>query len=557
MDNIEQSPQEQTIPADPLAQAIAAGAEAPVVQQEPVSAQEPSQDAPVSPERKQQGVRAKAQVLHQTSRGSVVFDRLPSHENIQPEVETTGPVDNPCVNQEFETNSEPVALRDNKDINKDSKVCFFYSERGEHVDQRIANLATSSVFSSAAGQDWNSSIEAAGQMSAYNGMRFEESLRRDNSLWMQYLATESGKIGYSSPRVAEEGTGKYSGQKAMLRVRALLGRGGIVTIPLYHSGFTITLKAPSDGSLIELRRRLKDEKIFLGRDTSGLVFSNEQSYLVGWIIDFCLDHLFETSAKVEDPEMLKTMIKAPDINMLLWGMACLIWPSGFNYVRALTTTEGIASQQVISGKINISKLLWVDNHSFTAKQKSIIARRTRNAVTTDMVNEYQQEFNLSTGRRIDISDGLAIVLKMPSIADYVEDGHRWISNIVQIVDSTFTQTTPDQNARNEAIEMHSRATRLRRYGSWISHILVDDQEVNELEVILDTLEAISATPGTAKDVESKIEKFIDDCVVSMIAIPETSGRESGLPRFPHLIPMDVVNVFFILLGQHIELITRD
>jgi hypothetical protein len=497
------------------------------------------------------------QVLHQTTRSGVVFERLPSHEAMQPEVQTTGPVDNPCVNQEFETSTEPVPLRDNKEINKDSKVCFFFSERGEHVDARIANLATSAVFSSTAGQDWNSSIQAAGQMSAYEGMRFEDSLRRTDSKWMQYLATESGKIGYSSPRVAEEGSTKYSGQKAMLRVRALLGRGGIVTVPLYHSGFTITLKAPSDGALIELRRRLKDEKIFLGRDTAGLVFSNEQAYIIGWVIDFCLDHLFETSAKVEDPDMLKTLIKAPDINMLLWGLACLIWPAGFNYVRALTTAEGIASQEVISGKINISKLLWVDNHSFTAKQKSIIARRTRNAVTTDMINEYQQEFNLSAGRRIDVSENLAVVLKMPSIADYVEDGARWISNIVQIVDSTFTQTTPDQNARNEAIEMHSRATRLRRYGSWISHIVVDDQEINELDVILDALEAISATPGAASDVEKKIEKFIDDCVVSMIAIPETSGRETGLPRFPHLIPMDAVNVFFILLGQHIELITRE
>jgi hypothetical protein len=507
----------------------------------------------------------KKSILGQTTSIGLVYDPMLATTNdkvADDDVDTNvRPTEAPNVTLEFEYTSPELPVEKNPDFTDSQETLFFFAERGQHVDQRIQRYAGNSIFATPAGRNWNSMLRAAGSMTAYGDQRMDAAAKRPGSEWMQYLKTEAGRFGFNVPRVAEEGVGMYRGVDAMLRVRSIMGLGGVVSVPLFHSGFWITLAAPSESALIELFRRISDDKVALGRQSIGLVFSNEQSYLSSWLIDFCLEHMRETSLKTEDHSVIRSLMKAQDQQILLWALACLIWPRGFNYGRALTTKEGIQNTDTVTARINVAKLLWVDNNFMTANQKKHMARRTRGSVTEEQVQEYQKEFSLSEGRLMKINDQLSLRLKQPTLSEYVEDGELWISNIVRMVDTTFTQATPGDDERNRMIDLHAKAARLRKYGSWIKAIVFTDPagatsvDNDEPAVLEGTLEMLSALPE-AEQIEKAIGAFIDDTTMALIAIPETSGRDTGIPRYPHLIPLDVVNTFFTLLAQKIGIIDR-
>lgn len=469
-----------------------------------------------------------------------------------------GPADNPSVNLTMEYTTPPIALRDRKDLEGKTEMMFFFAERGEEVDERIRTFVSPTAIRSGAGADWNESIVAAATRSAYLDRRLESTTRRPGANYMQYLQTEASRLGFTAPKIAEAGVANYSGEKAMMRVRSIMNLGGILSVPLWHSGLWVTLSAPTDGRLIELQRRIQSEKIELGRETFGLVFSNEQSYINAILLDFCMEHIYDHSVRVDQNHEIRPLIKLQDMNVLFWGMACLIWPRGFDYVRSLTTREGIENTETISAKLNLGKLMWVDNASFDAKQAAHMGNRQRNKMTVESVKTYQENFiaSLAHGRRVEIRPGLEMIIASTDVDSYIADGEAWIAGIVQTVDSTFTQAVPSEQDRNRMITTHARATRLRNYGAWIKAMVIDGHENTDPVDIATTLDLLSMDDDATEFLEGEITKFIDDSTRALIAIPETSGKEVNLPRFPHLIPLDVVNTFFTLLAQRVDIISR-
>lgn len=471
---------------------------------------------------------------------------------------TDGPIDNNNVKLMMDYTTPSQSLRDRKELDGSSEVMFFMAERSKNADERIRAYVSPNTLKSGKGADWNQSIVAAAMRSAYIDNRFQSTVTREGSSFLQYLETESNKLGFSAPALREGGPGTYTGEKAVMRVRSILGLGGIVSIPLWHSGFWITLSTPQEGALIELQRRLQEEKIELGRETFGLVFSNEQSYTNSFLLDFVIEHVYEYSARVDSANDLRPLIKIQDLNILFWGLACLVWPRGFDYVRSLTTKEGIENHDTISAKINVGKLMWVDNASFDERQRAHMLNRQRGQMTVEKIKDYQTNFipTLAGGRRITIREGLEMVIDSTDVDNYIRDGAQWINGIVQTVDSTFTQAAPTEAERNRMISTHSRASKLRNYGAWVKSVIVDGTENTEREDVASLLDVLSVDEEIATFVEGEITKFIDDATRAIIAIPETSGKETGLPRFPNLIPIDVLNTFFTLLAQRVNIISR-
>ena len=469
-----------------------------------------------------------------------------------------GPVDSKNVTITMEYTTPPVPLRERKDLDDRREITFFMSERSTEADQRIRALVSPNALKNGRGADWNESIVGAAMRSSFIDNRFDSTVKRGGSDFKQFLETESMKLGFTAPSLKESTGQGYTGEKAVLRVRAILGLGGIVSVPLWHSGFWITLNTPQEGALIELMRRLQEEKIELGRETFGLVFSNEQSYTNSFLLDFVLEHVFDYSVKVDSVNDLRSLIKVQDLNILFWGLACLVWPRGFDYVRSLTTREGIENSETISAKINVGKLMWIDNASFDARQRAHMLNRQRGATTVERVKEYQDNFipSLAGGRRITVREGLDIIIDSTDVSNYIRDGAQWINGIVQTVDSTFTQAPPTEQERNRMISMHSRANKLRNYGHWVKSIIVDGAENTDREDIANLLDVLSVDEEASEFIEKEITKFIDDATRAIIAIPETSGKETGVPRFQNLIPIDVINTFFTLLAQRVNIISR-
>ena len=469
---------------------------------------------------------------------------------------STGPVQNPNVHLEYPYGTKEELLTAKTEFK--AELLPLLAERGEDIDERIRAYVSPRTLQTGPGMDWNNALIGAASTSAYHDNRFITTVRAPGTKWMQYLETEHGKIGYKAPQPKEAGVGKFTGERALHRVRSILGISGQITVPMYHSGFWITLDAPRDSDVIELHRRVMEEKIKLGRETYGLVFSNEQSYINSFLLDFCISHISSHTVRVDNDNDLKALIKPQDMNILFWGIACLIWPRGFDYVRSLLTTEGIENTQIVTAKISLGKLMWVDNASFTDRQRNHFAQKQRHQMTIESIKEYQREFmpSLAGGRLIDIKEGLQLLISPTSAEEMIADGAAWISGIVQTVDSTFTQVAPDERTRNGLIEMHARAAKLRNYGAWVKAIVIDGQENEDRQDINEILTLVSTETDMTDNVIKEIGKFIDDSTRALIAIPESSGANTALPLFPNLIPLDVLNTFFTLLAQRVDIIAN-
>lgn len=464
-----------------------------------------------------------------------------------------GPAENPRVIYERDFDLEkpkPFHIDDAIELPITTHM-FLLSEQGEEVDRRIRALVTPTALNSVQGKAWNTATMVAASLSAQQEMMQHPAQMRDGSQWKQYMEHEGARHSFFTPKIETDKMPINDPINARIRVRTLMGVGGVISIPLFHSGFWIMLSAPSDGALYELNRRFNEEKVSLGRQTQGLIFSNEQVYMNSWLLEFCLDHCYDATVKYADREELRKLIKVTDLPVLFTGLARLIWPNGYRYVRSVSTAKGIAGSSMVEGKLDLAKLLYVDNPFFNTWQHNSMANRNRATVKQEDLARYQSEFPFAAGRVVEFNENIKVRLHVPNAEDSVNDGDRWVSGLVQMVDETFTTTRPTPEHRNEIISNHAAMQEMLRYGSWVQAVIFDDVEHTNREVIESSLISLSESEDYRKKFEEEIKKFIADTTGALIAIPEYDGTESTLPRFPHLIPLDVVTVFFTLLMQKI------
>jgi hypothetical protein len=299
---------------------------------------------------------------------------------------------------------------------------------------------------------------------------------------------------------------------------------------------------------------VQEEKIALGRMTHGLIFSNTSAFITSWLLNLVEAHVVESTLK--DQTSTIAHIKMPDLPVLFWGLATSIWPAGFQYSRSIMTEDGKANKKIISGLIDVGKLLWVDNNALTDWQKAHMSNRTPGSMPLDSIKKYQDEFVSFKGRRVTMKPGIDIELTVPDAMEYVRSGQAWVNSIVSMVEFALAGKDEDRDARNAAVMQHAQATSLRQYGHCIKSIhlgeLDNTQSIVDRESIEETLAVFSEDPDIRKKYAEEMKRFNNDITVAVIAVPEASGKETGLPRFPHLIPMDVVSTFFTLLMQRVS-----
>lgn len=546
-------------PQEPLADLEIEKADTPSAQAEKEPQAEPQATQPTEDdfetEPTSDGERRK--ILAQTTNSGI--DVFTHHIEEESELVDTpdGPNESVTARLDYEWTTPPVSPREYHSSKKQlHEGVFLHSERSEDADKRIRAYIPGDVFSSEDGVFFNEILNGANSSTVYTNNQFDKAVLREDSSWRQLVEVENGRIGMSRPKMGERGIEPATGERAMRRIKSLLGMGGLICVPLWHSGFWVTLKAPGDNALIELHRRMTEDKIRHGRDTLGLVFSNEQSYQVSWLYEFIMDHIHESSASFEgNRELMKEQIMAPDLNILLWGIASLAWPSGFKYYRSLTTKDGIKDLKTVAGNLDIIKLLWTDTNLLTKEQKHHMSRRDRGCHKPEAIEKYREHFNLYAGRSININDSVSLTLGMPSVATQATQGMDWISSLNRMINATFTEADPDVEERYKLIEMHTKATRMRIYSPWIKSVVADGVTYENYDEIAGTLDALTSMDHDGSFIElvkNEVKKYVDDTCVSLVAVPETSGEDTGIPRFQNLIPINVINTFFTLLVQRVQ-----
>ena len=134
---------------------------------------------------------------------------------------------------------------------------------------------------------------------------------RSDANYLQRVQSGNGPLfGFIPKFKKQEGT-KYTGEAARNLIRSTVKIGTVFAAPMWHSGFWIVLRAATESDLLDLFDRINRDKITIGRSTYGLLFSNVSAYTHRTIMDFVVEHLYETSLDLKDNEDIRDYLKLP------------------------------------------------------------------------------------------------------------------------------------------------------------------------------------------------------------------------------------------------------
>lgn len=435
----------------------------------------------------------------------------------------------------------------------------------EQIEFSLGRTPNINLASDKDGRDWRDSVIAGLDLLPADKV-LQSTIEKDTKYFEQGIDSEVGRLGSAYPKFKEFTPGMLSGDKAAIRMMAHLKLGSIVQIPLWHSGIWLTLKAPSEIEILELHRRLTDEKIQLGRRSYGIIHSNSGVYTTEVLTDFVLRNIYQTTISDLNDTNIKDLIKIQDHHTLLWGLACAIYPNGFQFRRACTANPA-KCVHTVTERLNLTKLEFTDHKAFTPEQVAHMTKRRPNSVSVADIKRYQNSLLSTQNRKITIDSqsggNVSFILRTPTLTEFIDSGNRWVSNIVSgVVTALGTDATEER--KNEIIDMHSRATQMREYSHWIESMEFGENTVEDKESIERLLNDLSADDVMRIELMNGIAKYISDSTVSLIGIPnfncpvcgelqknaiDSTGKEKTYPRLTEVLALDTYQVFFTLVEQ--------
>lgn len=394
-----------------------------------------------------------------------------------------------------------------------------------------------------------------------NGNIFHKAVEENQEGWSQAIDSDSGKLGAFKPKFKDSNL-KVTGEKALLRVRTLLGNGGQITIPLWHSGFWVSFNTPSEDSILEFHNRLSRDKVSLGRSLLGASLANESVYTAKAIIDFATEHLNDTNLTTGKVDWVDHVTSALDLQHIAWGLACSIYQNGFDFARAIIDDDP-NNTNIVTGKINVTKLQHTYRPALTDKQIRHMTARLTRRVSKEALEVYRNEFTKGQNKEVELSDNLKMTLKVPSLVEHIDSGYAWIESITAMIDNSYNISNAN-NERDDFITRQSKASQMRQFDHWVESISVkhpdsgnwERYERDEEYTIELLLNDFSGNDDIRKKFLDSIREYMNDSVVSIIAVTTASELEDKLvvPRFTKLFPIDAVAVFILLLIRRARLV---
>lgn len=452
----------------------------------------------------------------------------------------------------------------------------------EHIKNVLENVPNLDLLSSKNAQEWYETLQSAQRFATFMGA-FTSTLQNATAEFQQYVVGSNGsKLASTYPRYSSSTEKIISGEKAMLRLESHLGTGDIHQVPLWHSGFWVTFKPPSESEIVELNRLILNEKYQFGRRSYGMVYSNTMGLRTESLMNLALTHVYQISFKLPDGDDLRNHISIHDLYVFLWGFICTMYPKGFQYSSACTA-DPEKCNHVVTETLNLTKLQWTNNKALNEWQRHHMSYRTSNSRNTEDVKRYKDELLNCAEKAVVInsgqSDEIEITLKSASALEYIQACHRWIDNIVAGIEKTMEPTPKEveeiqsygaeaieswrenrQQEKERAVIMQANATAMRHYSHMVSRIKYgDDLVIEDRETIENALARITANESVKDEFYKEVSNYRDKACISLIGIPNYKCPSCGLPQktvtaYPahtNIIPLEVVSVFFLLINRRL------
>jgi len=376
----------------------------------------------------------------------------------------------------------------------------------------------------------------------------------------QGLLTKENDLLQPSSVKTKDKAGELKGEIALLKVAQFLKLGEIVRVPLYHSGIWLTIKPPGEKEILDFFNNIYRDKINFGRLTNGYTLTNFAAITNNELIDFILSHVHSINVKDLSISELKKSIYLNDLYTLAWGFAMSFYPDGFEISRACINEEENCNY-VATEKINLAKLLWVDNNSLSDYQKDYMADYRANSKTKDEWEKYKAE-HVRAKNSYFTYEKFKFNLKQPSLLDHTTHGIKWVNSIVREVENKLIGETqsddPDSDyfkKKTELINEYVKVSILNQFRHYIESIEMGDNIIIDPDTIDQVLVPLSSDNELRTTFLREIAKFIEDTTIAVIGIPSyrcpKCNKEQNDPNMPQkfidVIPLDVINLFFGLI----------
>ena len=340
-----------------------------------------------------------------------------------------------------------------------------------------------------------------------------------------------------------------------------------------------------ESEIIDIELALANNEISLGRETSGLLYSNTSVALVRIVTDFIIskiktDSLTMTLAKKQD---IRKLIKIQDLNPLVMGLIAAFTPNGFDHVRTCKSvvdapkketkityddedmsdiennhTDNVLNcNHIVEAVVDAKKLLWVDKEALTDEQFEHMAKRSPGSTTVDEVIKYQDSLQVNEVKTREVLYKGGVIkfdLKNPFLEKHISVGERWITNVIKSLDKLFTEEMSTEQ-KNTMIINRSRCNLLSIYEHYIDYITFSNgQGTRDKAAIQNILEIIAGDEEAFAALIDVFYSFIDETTIALVGIPtyicpkckikqDTGNDHSG---FKEIIPYNALHGFFEL-----------
>jgi hypothetical protein len=432
------------------------------------------------------------------------------------------------------------------------------------IDEVFSKIPAADIEAAANGERWKDnhmqSVNKGLKDNALHGTVMDET-----AMFRQSVQSEAGELISRAPTALSRKPGQeLDVNTARIMARKAFGLGGLFQVGLWHSGIWLRLTAPEESALIEVYNQIARDRVTLGRQTYGLLLSNWSSYTSSTLMDFVVEHIQGTNLILKETDNIRDHISVLDLPVVIWAMACAIWPNGFNYIRscvALPKGDEPKCTHEVKERLDLSKLQFTNIAELTKAQVKHMAQRRASSVSVEAVKAYKEDFIKGQRRSVILSPDVEIMLSIESVEAHINAGQLWVSEIEEAYGKAMMA---DENKRNQSLLMHGYASICRQYAHFVEGIrLYGGELVTSRPAINAILTDMSANDDLRDAFVKAVGKYLEDSVISLIALPtytcpKCNQEQSAGPgkKFPGLLPLDVYSLFFTLAPQKLMKIAK-
>lgn len=398
----------------------------------------------------------------------------------------------------------------------------------------------------------------------------------ETGVWSQYIEVDGEKLTpkFVSTNIKAGADNRLSGVTAVRHIASSTGTGRINKSYLWHSGIVLMLGIFKKEDILNLVIRILEERMEVGTDTKGSLFTADDVHTTTLIVEFILDHVIDCNIKDYTIPMLRELLLVADIPTLQAGALAGMYPSGYPFVNICKDYGDTCSYNTLEQAEDSSKLPKLDFRKLCVVDGDRLDRTARRHMkapmgshTKEQVIAYQEAVNVTENVSVPLNDtGTSIyrvVMQLPTYELYRNESRVWLADIEHMVNTALSgaedlDRRTYKQRRFSYIKSHMKRLGAQRQSPWIKSISIattgdDNYIIENRPSILDSISELSKNSELREAITDAVEKYKFESIFAFTGMPNyacpmcgKSQLPDGSPR-PTLIPVNPASYFFDIM----------